>query len=52
MKQKTLKTVQQEESMVRTKVVLMTGAKKKMRLTEKESNRWAFFQPESEASGA
>ena len=41
-KQKTLEKVQREESMMWAKVVFMTGAKNKMRLIEKNSNRRAF----------
>ena len=41
-KQKILKAVQQEESMMWAKVVFVTGAKNKTRLTERNSNRLAF----------
>ena len=34
--------MQREESMMWAKVVFATGAKNKMRLREKNSNRWAF----------
>ena len=40
--QKTLKTMQQEESMMRVKVVFVTGAKNKTRLTEKNSKHLSF----------